>query len=186
MLKDTVNETQLIEAAKCGSVDAFTRLVARYREGLLRFLLTRSISHADAEDALQDTLINAYRYLTSYDPRWRFSTWLYRIAIRNAYRNRPLDSSEVGELSDAESDPLEHCIADSERQNLWRTARTVLSEDVYTAMWLRYVEDMSVKDISTVLERSASWTKVNLLRGRRALDAALNKAPEKAERKAYG
>ena len=81
-------ELTLIDAAKAGSVGAFTELVGRYREGLLRFLITRCSSVADAEDALQDTMINAYRYLKSYDPRWRFSTWLYRIAIRNAAKQR--------------------------------------------------------------------------------------------------
>ena len=82
------SELELIDAAKRGSVDAFTELVRGYREGLFRFLLTRCSSYADAEDVLQDTLINAYRYLASYDPRWRFSTWLYRIAARNAGRYR--------------------------------------------------------------------------------------------------
>ncbi len=51
-------------------------------------------------------------------------------------------------------------------------------------MWLRYVEDMSVKDISTALERSVSWTKVNLMRGRQVLDAEMNGAEAKSE--AYG
>ena len=82
-----LREAELIEKAKAGSVPAFTLLVESYRERLLRFLLTRCPSVADAEDVLQDTLINAYRYLYSYNPQWRFSTWLYRIAIRNAGKN---------------------------------------------------------------------------------------------------
>jgi len=180
------NESALIEAAKKGSVEAFTDLVRSYRERLLRFLLTRTSSYADAEDALQDTLINAYRYLNSYDPRWRFSTWLYRIAINNAAKIRSANTVELGDLGDAESDPLLHCIAASERSNLWMTARGLLSDEVYAAMWLRYVEDMSVKDISSVLERSLSWTKVNLMRGRKALDAELNRDTAGTEREAYG
>jgi RNA polymerase sigma-70 factor (ECF subfamily) len=180
------NEAALIEAAKKGSTTAFSDLVRSHRDGLLRFLLTRTSSYADAEDALQDTLINAYRYLNSYDPRWRFSTWLYRIAINNAAKHRSIETVELGDLSDAESDPLLECIADSERSNLWMTARRLFNDEVYAAMWLRYVEDMSVKDISSVLERSVSWTKVNLLRGRNALDADLNRETAGIERKAYG
>ncbi|MDH3909427.1 MAG: RNA polymerase subunit sigma-24, partial [Gammaproteobacteria bacterium] len=72
------DELQLIAAAKAGSADAFCDLARRYRERLLRFLLTRCANYADAEDVLQDSLISAFRYLHSYDPRWRFSTWLYR------------------------------------------------------------------------------------------------------------
>ena len=180
------NESALIEAARQGSAAAFTELVSGYREGLLRFLVTRSASFADAEDALQDTLINAYRYLHSYNPRWRFSTWLYRIAINNAARNRTADTVELGELADSEDDPLGQCIRHQDRENLWSVARRELSEEVYTAMWLRYVQDMSVNDIAAVLERSLSWTKVNLMRGRKTLEAELETAATDQESKAYG
>lgn len=186
MSGDPGDEFALIEAAKAGSVTAFTDLVGRYRTRLLRFLLTRCASHADAEDALQDTLINAFRYLESYDPRWRFSTWLYRIAIRNAMKQQSRYVNELGELGDEESDPLKACIEASERENLWLTARRHLSDDVYAAMWLRYVEDMSVNDVAAVLERTASWTKVNLMRGRQRLDAALKPSPSAKENGTYG
>lgn len=169
------SEQQLIEAAQKGSVAAFSELVGVHRERLLRFLLTRCGSYADAEDALQDTLMSAYRYIHSYNPRWRFSTWLYRIALRNAAKIMPSTSADLQELCSNESGPLSQCIAASDRENLWISARRLLSNEVYAAMWLRYVEDMSVNDISAVLERSASWTKVNLLRGRRALDTELNR-----------
>jgi len=180
------DELELIDAAKAGSVIAFTELVHSSREGLLRFLLTRCSSYADAEDALQDTFINAYRYLQSYNSHWRFSTWLYRIAIRNAGKLRTTHVVELGELRDEESDPLKQCIADSERENLWQSARRLLTDEVYTAMWLRYVEDMSINDVAAVLDRSNSWTKVNLLRGRRALGAELNRGEPTNESEAYG
>ena len=95
-----IDELKLIKAAKAGSADAFAELVRSYKVRLLRFLMTRCASHADAEDALQDTLIAAYRYLYSYDPRWRFSTWLYRIAIRNAQKSRSENTVEYSDLGD--------------------------------------------------------------------------------------
>lgn len=150
----------------------------------MRFLLTRCATYADAEDALQDTLINAYRYIHSYDARWRFSTWLYRIAINNAARLHSPEVVELGELRDEEGDPLLQCIGESDTRNLWVTARRLLNDEVYAAMWLRYAEDMSVNDISLALDRSVSWTKVNLLRGRRALDAGMNGGSKESE--AYG
>ena len=167
---------------------AFTDLVGSYRNRLLRFLLTRCASFADAEDALQDTLINAFRYLHSYDSRWRFSTWLYRIAIRNAGKMHNPGVVEIGDelvdLRDEENDPLRQCIVASEAENLWVSARRVLNDEVYAAMWLRYIEDMSVTDIATTLDRSESWTKVNLMRGRRALETELGGAGN--ENEAYG
>lgn len=178
------SEAQLVDAAQAGSADAFADLVRGYRGRLLRFLVTRCSSLADAEDALQDTLISAYRYLDSYDPRWRFSTWLYRIAIRNAGKLRGPDLVELGDLHDEENDPLQQCIADADVENLWVVARRHLNDDVFTAMWLRYAEDMSVNDIANALDRSSSWTKVNLMRGRRTLETHLNDAAR--ENEAYG
>lgn len=54
------DDHKLIDAAKAGSADAFSELVRSYKVGLLRFLLTRCDSYADAEDALQDTLVAAF------------------------------------------------------------------------------------------------------------------------------
>jgi len=91
---------------------------------------------------------------------------------------------EIGDLRDEENDPLQQCIADSETDNLWVNARELLNDEVYAAMWLRYAEDMSVNDIAKALDRSASWTKVNLMRGRRVLETQLNNAAQQSE--AYG
>ncbi len=134
--------------------------------------------------ALQDTLISAYRYIRSYDPRWRFSTWLYRIAIRNAGKLGTPNVVELGDLRDEENDPLLQCIKASETENLWVSARALLNDEVFAAMWLRYAEDLSVNDISAALDRSVSWTKINLMRGRQKLDAAMNETKKTSE--AYG
>lgn len=170
-----------------GVASAFDELVERYQERLLRFLLTRSACRADAEDAIQDTFINAYRYLASFDSRWRFSTWLYRIALRNLARQRRPVWQESEETLVGSDDPLQDCIDQSERENVWMAARRLLSDEAYSAMWLRYVEDMSVKEIARALGKSLSWTKVTLLRGRRRLTAELAVTePATAQRESYG
>lgn len=182
-----LTDEQLVEASLDGASGAFDEIVERYQERLLRFLLTRAVSRADAEDAVQDTFINAYKYLASFDSRWRFSTWIYRIAIRNAARQRRPEwhDSDV-ELAD-DADPLDACIAHSEHENVWRTAKQHLSDDAYDAMWLRYVEDLSVKEIASALDKTASWTKVTLLRGRRRLSDELDAGvPVAAQRESYG
>lgn len=175
-----------MELANGGSDPAFSELVERYQGRLLRFLITRCASRADAEDALQDTFINAYRYLRSFNPRWRFSTWIYRIGIRNALRvNRPAETGEV-DVVDFSADPLIECIAVSERENLWVVARRIFPGDTYSAMWLRYVEDMSIKEVSNTLDRSVSWTKVTLLRARRRLSDEMSPPALPAKRGIYG
>jgi RNA polymerase sigma-70 factor (ECF subfamily) len=183
-----VTDEQLVEQSLAGSELAFSELVERYQERLLRYLLTRSGNRADAEDAVQDTFISAYRYLYSFNPRWRFSTWIYRIAIRNAARQSRTDVQDVDEIVDENaSDPLAECIDASDRENVWLTAKRLLNQDAYTAMWMRYVEDMSIKEVARAMERTQSWAKVTLLRGRRTLSAELaDGAAAEAGRESYG
>lgn len=181
------SDEQLVEQALQGSIAAFNELVTRYQKRLLRFLLTRSASRADAEDAIQDTFISAYRYLSSFDSRWRFSTWIYRIALRNLAKQRRSVGRPTAEGLAADNDPLQDCIDQSERENVWLAAKKLLSDDAYAAMWLRYVEDLSVREISQALEKSQSWTKVTLLRGRRRLSDALAETDTPiAPRQIYG
>ena len=170
------SDERLVALALRGSRDAFSVLVDRYQERLFRFLLARSASRADAEDALQETFVNAYRYLASYDSRWRFSTCIYRFAVTKAIRRR--DGAVFGgvEAVDPASDPLAECIGASERENLWLVAKRVLPDALLAAAWMRYAEDMPLRDIAEALGRSESWTKVALYRARRRLAKAL--APE--------
>ena len=175
-----VSDEKLVAAALDGIDGAFAELVTRYQDRLLRFLLARSSSRADAEDAVQDTFINAYRYLASFDSRWQFSTWIYRIAIRNAAKQRSLHRYEPEvEVAD-DNDPLDACIAHAEHENVWLAARRLLTDEAYAALWLRYVEDLSVKEIASALGRSSAWTKVTLMRCRRKLGAELNAAESPA------
>ncbi len=182
-----LTDEELVEASLNGKATAFDELVDRYQERLLRFLLTQSASHADAEDAIQDTFINAYRFLASFDPRWRFSTWIYRIALRNLARQKRPEFTAPADSLIGTDDPLQNCINASERNNIWVTARQILSDDAYAAMWLRYVEDQSVREISRALDKTQSWTKVTLLRGRRRLsDELAGNALPAARRESYG
>ena len=181
-------DEQLVDASLNGIDTAFEELVVRYQERLLRFLLTRSATREDAEDAIQDTFISAHRYLHSFNPRWQFSTWLYRIALRNIAKQsqRISNSGEDVDLIEAQGgDPLQDCLAASELSNVWLTAKQVLPDDAYSAMWLRYVEDMPVKEVARSLDKTVSWAKVTLMRGRQRLEAELS-VPEAARKQRFG
>mgnify|MGYP001796183150 CR=1 FL=1 len=157
-------ERTLIVSAQNGDAEAFAELVSHYRDRLLRFLLLRCGQREDAEDAVQEAMINAWRYLPSYQPRWQFSTWLYRIGINSLTAGRRNDMA-LDEARTASHDSL-HAL---EMDNVWRLARAQLSEDACSALWLRYAEDASTKQIADVMSRSNAWVKVSLLRSRRKL-----------------
>jgi RNA polymerase sigma-70 factor (ECF subfamily) len=172
-------EKELIDRARKGSVDAFEQLVMIYQDRLYRFLLVRAASRADAEDALQEAFVAAFRYLSSYKSRYQFSTWLFTIAVRQLGRLRqstakPESSAET--IATEQPGPQQLGIQAEHRESLWDTARSHLGEAQFTALWLFYVEDMPIAEIGIVMKRPVSWVKVNLMRARRRLSQALRES----------
>ena len=112
-MSDTITEKELLEAACGGDEDAFRRLVEPHRAELHAHCYRMLGSVHDAEDALQDALLRAWRGLCNFNRRSRLRRWLYRIATNaclDALARRPKrvlpidygppadsDSTEVGE-----------------------------------------------------------------------------------------
>src|SRR5579864_447819 len=78
------SEGRLIAAAKNGHGAAFGVLCERHAEMILRVAFRITRNREDAEDAVQDSFMNAFVHLANFDERSRFATWLTRIAINSA------------------------------------------------------------------------------------------------------
>ena len=76
----TIQEPELLAAARSGDEEAFRRLVAPYRAQLHAHCYRMLGSLHDAEDVLQDAMLRTWRGLPGFDGRSAFRTWLYRIA----------------------------------------------------------------------------------------------------------
>jgi RNA polymerase sigma-70 factor, ECF subfamily len=89
----TGEDEALVRRAAAGEREAFDELVRRHRARVYALALRICRNADDAEDALQETFIAAYRALPRFDRRARVSTWLYRIATNKCYdilaRRRP-------------------------------------------------------------------------------------------------
>ncbi len=169
-------EMDLIDRARSGSVDAFEQLVIHYQDRLYRFLLLRARNPMDAQDALQEAFVAAFKYLPGYRSHYRFSTWLFTIGLRKLGKlsqgqpgRQDLPETIVCTLPGPENIEMQM----QNRKSLWDTAKACLSEAQCTALWLFYVEDMSLAEISSAMKRSLNWVKVNLLRARRRLSREL-------------
>ena len=171
-------EQELIDRAQRGSVDAFEQLVILYQDRLYRFLLVRAVSRADAEDVLQDPFVAVFKYLPGYRSRYRFSTWLFTIALRQLGRQRR-QGSEPADLLDSvacdRAGPEQLGIQMEQRRTVWHTARSCLADAQFTALWLFYIEDMPLAEIGKIMKRPTSWVKVNLMRARRRMSKELQK-----------
>ncbi len=156
------------------AVACFGELVTRFHTRLFNFLLRRTRSRADAEELTQEAFTRAWERLHSYDPGWKFSTWLYTIAARLAVsKHRKLHREIVVEAFDRggslDADRLAQHEDRRAGQLLWQAAEQELSRDQYTALWLRYVEDMSIGEIARVLGKAEVGVRVSLFRARASL-----------------
>lgn len=174
-------DEELAVMAQRDHVSAFAELVSRFESRLFNFLLRRTGSAATAEDIAQEAFLRAWERIGSYDPTWRFSTWIFTIASRMAVsshrRRRPTGPVEAADrVGRRDPDPgdAEHVAREGSR--LWSLAERVLGEDQHMALWLRYAEDMTIGEIAKVTGRTQVGVRVTLFRARQRLAEAARDA----------
>jgi RNA polymerase sigma-70 factor, ECF subfamily len=109
-----VNDRDLLDAARRGDEDAFGRLVEPLRDELHAHCYRMLGSAHDAEDALQDALLQAWRGLSAFEGRSSLRSWLYKIATnaclraieRRPKRVLPVDYGPAADPHDGPSEPL--------------------------------------------------------------------------------
>lgn len=162
-----LSDKELVSEVAAGSQTSFEELVARYSPRLFHFLRHKVSTEEDIEDLIQETFLKVFRNIGRYNPDFKFSTWLYTIAVRlaiSSYRsNKTKDMTFVPVSSSPE--PPEIVIQKEESQNIWILARA-LKKDQYEALWLRYAEDLSVKEIAKVMKKTQVYVRVLLHRAR--------------------
>jgi hypothetical protein len=91
-------DEEVVARVRAGDTHWFEVLMRRYNQRLYRAARAILLNDADAEDALQQAYLNAYRHLDQFEGRARFSTWLTRIVLyesmsrRRRARGQPLES----------------------------------------------------------------------------------------------
>ncbi|MBL9031063.1 MAG: sigma-70 family RNA polymerase sigma factor [Phycisphaerae bacterium] len=152
--------------AQRGSRDAFAALVEAMHARLHSFIVRRTGCPHEAEDVCQEAFIRAWERLSTYHPKWRFSTWLFtiagRIAISRARTRRPTAALSSAEPSPATPPPG----VDS---SIWTLVDRELSGESAAALWLKYGEGMEAAEIARVLGKTEGGVRVMLHRARGAL-----------------
>ena len=99
-------DTELLRAIRGGDEAAFHELVDRHSENLYALAYSLLGSRSDAEDAVQETFLGAFRRAASFEGRSSLKTWLVRILVNQAYKTRRsrkvrrADSLDAGQPDD--------------------------------------------------------------------------------------
>ena len=158
------------------SPDRFIELIRIEQESLRRFLLALCGGDSDtADDIAQDALIRAYVASSSFLGISKFSTWLFRMAY-NCYIDRCRRVHP--ETITTDSPQALHIPSDDETDSTFRyqqlyQALDSLPEKEKAAIVLHYFEDMSIKDISSILGIPVGTVKYHLSIGRNHLKSLL-------------
>ncbi|WP_409296486.1 RNA polymerase sigma factor SigW [Peribacillus sp. SCS-26] len=166
-----------------GDQNAYSTIVEEYKDKVF-YLCYRMIGNRhEAEDLAQEAFVKAYIHLKSFNMNLKFSTWIYRIAtnlcidrIRKKKPDYYLDAEIAGTdgldmysqlASDADSPEKE---AESmEMQEAVQKEILKLPEKYRSVIILKYMEDLSLKEISDALDLPVGTVKTRIHRGREAL-----------------
>jgi RNA polymerase sigma-70 factor (ECF subfamily) len=197
-----MDEQDLITRMRRGEQRAFDLFFDAYAERLGSFAARRSSLDASAiEDVVQMTMINAMRSLASFRGESSLFTWLCQIcrnqladARRKAARQPPMQSLEqmseekplakVVQLTDFR-DPLDECAADDDRGAV-RRAINRLPVHYARILELRFGDELTVPEISRVLQVSESAAESLLVRARQAFRTEWTRASAAAPRTPAG
>lgn len=175
-----VPDEELVARVLAGDTVLFEIIMRRYNQLLYRVARSILRNDAEAEDVMQDAYVRAYEHLSQFAGRSEFRTWLTRIAIHEALARvrkakrfeGPGPDHEEGEgmeqFASAQRSP-ERQVADAELRNLLEQSILELPDAYRSVYMLRDVEQMSIDEVSRVLDLSESTVKVRLHRARRAL-----------------
>jgi len=176
-------EDALVTALCQGEEDAYEILIQRYQQPVYNLVCRLMNDTAEAPDIVQEVFLKVFRNIGSFRGSSSLKTWIYRIAVNEAYNHRRWFSrhhrqevalvSEEGaphgeNLTDPGRSPFE-LAADHETRALVEQALEKLNPKFRAAVVLRDIEDLSYEDIASVLDISLGTVKSRILRGREAL-----------------
>jgi RNA polymerase sigma-70 factor (ECF subfamily) len=177
--------TEWVRMAQAGDRTAFHRLVDRYQAEIFRMIYYRTRSQMDAEDLTQDVFLRAFKHIGRLDNPQLFRSWLFRIGINRVRdhhrRNRlksligmvSLDDEDFRETEEtAEPPEASQVVA---RKDFWNRVQHMLvslSRLEREIFLLRFLDQLSLKEISAAMQKNENTIKTHLYRALNKVKAA--------------
>ena len=176
-----LDEQLLVRAHQAGDEHAFGQIVRSQHRALYAHAYRRLGNHEAAEDAVQDTLLRAYRALPSFDGDLRLRAWLHRILTNVCHDESNRRKRASGLIDRLEAQPVELAPDPIEETVLHDTVRVMnealaeLPDSYREALVLRYVDGLSFREVAAATGVSEENARARVHRGRIALNKALSR-----------
>jgi RNA polymerase sigma-70 factor (ECF subfamily) len=183
-----VTDEMLVERVRAGDLGALEALMRRHNRLLYRTARAILRDDAEAEDAVQEAYLRAYRALHAFRGESKFSTWLVRIAANEALmrRRRNARAAAVVPIDAAAELPAEEKVGDDMLRRLLEKRIDALPEDYRAVFVLRALEELSVQDTAAALDIPEATVRSRHFRARSLLRESLAREIDLTLEDAFG
>jgi RNA polymerase sigma factor (sigma-70 family) len=152
----------------------YSAIINKYKDLAFNIALKITKNEQDSEEVVQDSFVKAFMGLNKFKNECQFSTWFYRIVYNTAISSERYKKHPIVEIKDNLSNALENSQIERavnnldayDRKRLISEALSKLNELDYTILSLYYYEDLSLKEISKIVEKKENYLKVLLQRAK--------------------
>jgi RNA polymerase sigma-70 factor (ECF subfamily) len=165
----------VVERCRGGDRRACEQLVLRYQKPVYNAALRLLRNPEDARDVAQTAFLKAFEHLADYDPRFKFYSWIYRIAVNEALdtlsSRKPLEEID-GDEPDETAGP-ERLVDGEQTARAIEDALTRIKPELRTVIVLRHFMHLSYQDMGEILQLPEKTVKSRLHDARQLLREAL-------------
>ena len=177
-----LSDQEIIDSVRKGNESDYSIIINRYKNKAFSMLKRMLKNEFDAEEVLQDCFLKAYNSLSNFKGEAKFSTWFYRIVYNSALtklssQKRKIESemSSVEDHFNLESEYRADEIEKKDVNQLIHDTISKLPERHSAIITMFYLNEMSIEEISEVMQITVSNVKVMLHRSRNSMrDLVLN------------
>jgi RNA polymerase sigma-70 factor (ECF subfamily) len=175
---------ELIRICLSGKRDIFSELVTRYKRLVYATIYNFIGNSPEVSDLFQEVFLKVYKSLATYNPDYKFSTWVVKIATNTCFdrlrqkRDEQLPVEDIEEVADNRLNPEDHCLA-GERLERIRQAVQELPEDYRVPVILFHQQGLSYEALVKITGQPVTIVKNRLYRARLMLKDKLNPDIEK-------
>ncbi len=170
------SEVKWVREAQNGSREAFDALIELHGRNVLRYVRSFARDQAEAEDFAQETLLQAYRRLETFEAGTNFRGWLLKIAYRTCLHSKrkksaptPIETVVLATIA-----AKEQIQDDGELDAAVRKTVATLPEDQRTVVHLRFVEQLSHAEIAQITETEVVTVRWRLFQARKTMQKQLS------------